>query len=634
MSYVVLARKYRPRSFQEMVGQDHVVRALTHALENQRLHHAYLFTGTRGIGKTTVSRILAKSLNCTGADGQGGITAQPCGVCTACREIDADRYIDYVEMDAASNRSIDEIRELIERAAYKPSVGRFKVFMIDEAHQLTKDAFNALLKTLEEPPAYLKFVLATTDPERMLPTVLSRCLQFNLRPMAPQTVAEHLSKVLAAESIPAEPAALRLLSRAARGSMRDALSLTDQAIAYGAGRLDEGPVRAMLGTVDRSHAVRLVAALSARDGKAVLGECEGLRAMGLSGTGTLEEIARLLQQMAVEQAVPGALDPNDGDTEGARQMAPTLAPDETQLLYSMAIQGRAELPLAPDEYAGLVMVLLRFLAFPASGGEAPTKSTRPAAALSAAPPIAVAKVAVAPPAIAAAKVSATPPPWMDEAPMEGFSEVPSRVAPEAPAERFEPPPALPRQFAALQASEVLPQAAPLPPASAPTAPAVAPAQGAARAGEHAVVRTALGDVWAEAVAALQTAGLIGGLVRELALQSELVDRLESSPQAAEAEPGGAPAGALWRVRVERDSLRSITQVDKLQAALRAWTGDTALKLEAVLGIAEDSPARREAEWAALRQRKAEEAVHASPLVQGLLRQFSSARILPGSIRPV
>jgi DNA polymerase-3 subunit gamma/tau len=309
-------------------------------------------------------------------------------------------------------------------------------------------------------------------------------------------------------------------------------------------------------------------------------------------------------------------------------MASILAPDETQLLYSMALQGRAELPLAPDEYAGLVMVLLRFLAFPASGGELPTKSTRPAAALSASPPIAVAKVVVAPPTIAATKVSATPPPWMDEAPMEGFSEVPSKPAPEAPARRFEPPLALPRQSATLQASEVLTQAAPHAPAPS------AAASMAARAGEHAVVRTALGDVWAEAVAALQSAGLIGGLVRELALQSELVDRLEPRQAAKDAEPGGGPAGGLWRVRVELESLRSTTQVDKLQAALRAWTGDTALKLEAVLGIAEDSPARREAEWAALRQRKAEESVHASPLVQGLLRQFSSARILPGSIRPV
>ncbi|MDE2397943.1 MAG: DNA polymerase III subunit gamma/tau, partial [Burkholderiales bacterium] len=378
MSYVVLARKYRPRSFDQMVGQEHVVRALTNALEQQRLHHAYLFTGTRGIGKTTVSRILAKSLNCTGADGKGGITAHPCGVCSACTEIDADRYIDYIELDAASNRSIDEIRDLIERAAYKPGVGRFKVFMIDEAHQLTKDAFNALLKTLEEPPEYLKFVLATTDPEKMLPTVLSRCLQFNLRPMAPETVRAHLAQVLEAEGVAADDGALRLLSRAARGSMRDALSLTDQAIAYGSGRLEEAGVRAMLGTVDRSHARRLVEALARRDGREVLEVVDGLRGLGLSAAGTLEELASLLQQMAVEQAVPGALDAGDPEAEEARRLAALMAADETQLLYSIALHGREELSLMSDEYGALTMVLLRLLAFPSADGPSPAPAPRSA----------------------------------------------------------------------------------------------------------------------------------------------------------------------------------------------------------------------------------------------------------------
>ncbi|MBC7940910.1 MAG: DNA polymerase III subunit gamma/tau, partial [Chitinophagaceae bacterium] len=367
MTYIVLARKYRPRNFAEMVGQEHVVQALTNALTQQRLHHAYLFTGTRGIGKTTVSRILAKSLNCTGPDGAGGITATPCGVCSACTEIDTDRYIDYIELDAASNRSIDEIRDLIERAAYKPAAGRFKVFMIDEAHQLTKDAFNALLKTLEEPPDYLKFVLATTDPDKMLPTVLSRCLQFNLRPMAPATVREHLAHVLEAENVTFDDGSLRLLARAARGSMRDGLSLTDQAIAYGSGRLEEGGVRNMLGSVDRGQARALVESLAARDGAAVLAVVDGLRRLGLSASGTLEELALLLQQMAVEQSVPGALDPQDPDTEHGRALAPLLAADETQLLYSMVLHGRAELGLMSDEYGALTMVLLRFLAFPAAG---------------------------------------------------------------------------------------------------------------------------------------------------------------------------------------------------------------------------------------------------------------------------
>ena len=384
MSHLVLARKYRPRSFDQMVGQAHVVQALSNALTSGRLHHAYLFTGTRGIGKTTVSRILAKSLNCTGPDGTGGITAHPCGVCQACTEIDADRYIDYFEMDAASNGGKDEIRDLIERAAYKPSVGRFKVFMIDEAHQLSKDAFNALLKTLEEPPDYLKFVLATTDPEKMLPTVLSRCLQFNLRPMAPETVQQHLQQVLQAGGVAADAGALRLLSRAARGSMRDALSLTDQAIAFGAGSLEESGVRSMLGTVDRSHASALVGALARRAGPAVLATVQALRELGLSAAGTLEEMAALLQQMAVEQAVPGALDDTDPDTGNARALAAELPPDETQLLYSIVVHGRAELNLLADEYAALTMVLLRLLAFAPAGAAPVAAGTARAAPLVAA----------------------------------------------------------------------------------------------------------------------------------------------------------------------------------------------------------------------------------------------------------
>jgi DNA polymerase III subunit gamma/tau len=411
MSSLVLARKYRPRNFQQMVGQEAVVRALSNALQSGRLHHAYLFTGTRGIGKTTVSRILAKSLNCTGVDGLGGITATPCGVCSACTQIDADRFIDYIELDAASNRSIDEIRDLIERAAYKPAVGRFKVFMIDEAHQLTKDAFNALLKTLEEPPEYLKFVLATTDPEKMLPTVLSRCLQFNLRPMAPEVVREHLAHVLKAESVAFDEPALRLLARAARGSMRDALSLADQAIAHGAGTLQEAAVRQMLGTVDRGHAQTLVQALAQRDGVAVLAVVDALREAGLSAAGALDELALLLQQMAIEQAVPGALDELDPDHAAARQLAPVLAADETQLLYSIALQGRVELTLMSDDYAALTMVLLRLFAFPKVG--APVPAPRPLPLRTPAPPamsVAVAPPALPPPPSATVVVAAEPTP--------------------------------------------------------------------------------------------------------------------------------------------------------------------------------------------------------------------------------
>jgi DNA polymerase-3 subunit gamma/tau len=416
-----------------MVGQEHVVQALTHALTSHRLHHAYLFTGTRGIGKTTVSRILAKSPNCIGPDGQGGITAEPCGVCSACTEIDADRYIDYIELDAASNRGIDDARDLIERAAYKPSVGRYKVFMIDEAHQLTKDAFNALLKTLEEPPEHLKFVLATTDPDKMLPTVLSRCLQFNLRPMAPATVREHLARVLTAEGVPFDDGALRILGRAARGSMRDGLSLTDQAIAYGGGRVEEAAVRAMLGSVERTRARALVQAVAARDAAAMLDVLEDLRDRGVSAAGTLEEIAQLCQQAALEQAVPGALDAADSDAADAQALAALLPADELQLLYSIALHGRGELTLMNDEYGALTMVLLRFLAFPGQAEAVrPSSPARTAPLRAPAPPSASlpARAAAAPvdaPAAASSMPADGPP--ADAGPGASAESAPARAAP-------------------------------------------------------------------------------------------------------------------------------------------------------------------------------------------------------------
>jgi DNA polymerase III subunit gamma/tau len=592
MSYVVLARKYRPRSFSEMVGQDAVVRALTHALEQRRLHHAYLFTGTRGIGKTTVSRILAKSLNCTGPDGSGGITATPCGVCSACTEIDADRYIDYIELDAASNRGIDEIRDLLERAAYKPAIGRFKVFMIDEAHQLTKESFNALLKTLEEPPEYLKFVLATTDPEKMLPTVLSRCLQFNLRPMAPEVVHEHLERVLGAEGVAHDERSLRLLARAARGSMRDGLSLADQAIAFGGGALTGDVVRAMLGSIDRSHASRFVRALAARDGRAVLAGVDALREHGLSAAGTLEEMTALLQQMAIEQAVPGALPDTDPDSAETRELAALLPADETQLLYSLVLHGRQELNLAPDAHAALTMVLLRLLAFaPASAapGAPPARSAGPAASggrtSSAAATVAVARVSVPTPVRAAPPAPPEPPAWLDEAPDDW----------EAHAVR-EP---------------AVPAYAPAPVAiSAPVAIDAAPR----------LQPTALGERWFGIVALLEQRQMVSALARELALQAELIEQHD----------GAAP---LWRLRVERDSLRTDALRDKLQAALAEALGIEPLRLELLAGATQDTPAKRNAAEKLRRQREAEQIIHNDPLVQDMLAQFKTARIVPGSIKP-
>lgn len=363
MSYTVLARKYRPRNFSEMVGQSHVVQALTNALLTQRLHHAYLFTGTRGVGKTTVSRILAKSLNCVGTDGQSGVTAEPCGQCDPCRDIDAGRFVDYTELDAASNRGVDEVQSLLEQAVYKPVQGRYKVFMIDEVHMLTSTAFNAMLKTLEEPPEYLKFVLATTDPQKVPVTVLSRCLQFNLRPMPPQTVVDHLAEVLQHEQVPFEAAALSHLGAAARGSMRDALSLTDQAIAYGQGTVRDEAVRAMLGVADHQHVIHVIDALARGDGAAVVAAVDQMRVQGHSAAASLEAMAAVLQRMAICQLAGIAPDAEVPHAEQIAQLSQRMAPDETQLLYSLCLQGRAELGLAVDEYAGLVMVLLRLLAF-------------------------------------------------------------------------------------------------------------------------------------------------------------------------------------------------------------------------------------------------------------------------------
>ncbi|MCB5363257.1 DNA polymerase III subunit gamma/tau [Pusillimonas sp. CC-YST705] len=358
MSYLVLARKWRPRLFDTLVGQDHVVRALTHALSTQRLHHAWLFTGTRGVGKTTLSRILAKSLNC-----ETGITATPCGVCRACTEIDSGRFVDYVELDAASNRGVDEMTQLLEQAVYAPGVGRFKVYMIDEVHMLSGHAFNAMLKTLEEPPPHVKFILATTDPQKIPVTVLSRCLQFNLKQMTPDAIVEHLQYVLGQEGIPFEVPALQLLARAASGSMRDALSLTDQGIAYSAGNLTQAAIQGMLGTIDQRYLVRLLEALLQASGPGVLAIADELADRGLSYQSALDDLAGLLSRIAILQRVPDA---PTGDVQLAaslQDIAQRMHPDLVQLFYSVAVHSRSELALAPDEYAGFVMACLRMLAF-------------------------------------------------------------------------------------------------------------------------------------------------------------------------------------------------------------------------------------------------------------------------------
>ena len=687
MSYLVLARKYRPRNFSEMVGQEHVVQALTNALTQQRLHHAYLFTGTRGVGKTTVSRILAKSLNCTGADGQGGITATPCGVCPACTEIDSGRFPDYTELDAASNRGVDEVQSLLEQAVYKPVQGRFKVFMIDEVHMLTNTAFNAMLKTLEQPPEYLKFVLATTDPQKVPVTVLSRCLQFNLRPMAPETVQEHLGHVLAQEHIAADAPSLRLLARGARGSMRDALSLTDQAIAFGGGQLQEAGVRQMLGAVDSSYVLGLIDALARGDGAQVVQTVDALRQQGLSAASTLEDMTMQLQRMAVLQAVPekaqAAIATDDPEQQALLRLAQLMPADETQLLYSIALHGRAELGLAPDEYAALTMALLRLLAFkpPGQAGQAEKKTLNNAAAT---PAEYVKKPAVAHNQQAPAAIKTIEP-------------VAPAAVPTAPAQAAEPPPAAAPAAVKLPvrtAEDLIPARPPM--AEAAAAPAAVQsdaADGESLAGAHdededdaapptdqdtdasdalpyfdELPDEAYADDAAPAAALPpEDASLINLPVQAHQVShfdrpantfgeslgrvpAEFVDTEDGRfwndavTRLIDAEAVQAVARQLalrsqlvkkeadcWWLQVDLESLAAPGTVERLRTALVA--AGMVGKIAVSVGPVDDCPARRKAHATQARQRQAEDVVRNDPYVQSLVQQFG-AKIVPGSIQPL
>jgi DNA polymerase-3 subunit gamma/tau len=508
MTYQVLARKWRPKDFASLVGQEHVVRALTHALDGGRLHHAYLFTGTRGVGKTTLSRIFAKALNC-----ETGVTATPCGVCRACREIDEGRFVDYVEMDAASNRGVDEMAALLERAVYAPVDARFKVYMIDEVHMLTNHAFNAMLKTLEEPPSHVKFILATTDPQKIPVTVLSRCLQFNLKQMPAGHIVSHLERILGEEKIPSEAQALRLLARAADGSMRDALSLTDQAIAYSANQVTEEAVRGMLGALDQSYLIRLLDALAAGDGVGVLAVADEMALRSLSFSTALQDLASLLHRVGWAQFAPSSVLDEWPEAGDIRRFADTLSPEQVQLFYQIATVGRNELGLAPDEYAGFTMTLLRMLAFePApngggGGGVAPASRSAAAGAASgsrAAAPAVAAQQGVAANAVRTAADAVAPGAAASSRPVAPERREPAKIEPDVsarPAVRVEDSiPAAPK--ASLPASGTASVVAT--PDASSSVPAVAdgvPAQGAAsgeQAGDAAGAQSAPADVGDEA----------------------------------------------------------------------------------------------------------------------------------------
>jgi len=368
-----LARKWRPKTFDELVGQEHVVQALKNALSTQRLHHAYLFTGTRGVGKTTLARILAKSFNC-----EEGVGPSPCGRCSACQGIDAGRFVDLLEVDAASNTQVDKMRDLLENVLYAPTAGRYKIYVIDEVHQLSGHSFNAMLKTLEEPPEHVKFVLATTDPQKVPVTVLSRCLQFSLRQIPADQIRQRLASILEQEEVPFEPAGLAALGRAARGSLRDALSLLDQAIAHGGGRVDEKSVTAMLGLVGAEHLYNLVEALAAQDGPRMIAQADEMAAQGIAFEQALQALGSLWHRIALAQVVPAALD-EDGDPAIVRALAARFGREDVQLYYQITQQGRADIVLAPDEYAGFTMTLMRMLAFaPGQSDEAPATGLAPA----------------------------------------------------------------------------------------------------------------------------------------------------------------------------------------------------------------------------------------------------------------
>ncbi|MDP5544500.1 DNA polymerase III subunit gamma/tau [Pseudomonas aeruginosa] len=673
MSYQVLARKWRPRSFREMVGQTHVLKALINALDNQRLHHAYLFTGTRGVGKTTIARILAKCLNC-----ETGVSSTPCGECSVCREIDEGRFVDLIEVDAASRTKVEDTRELLDNVQYSPTRGRYKVYLIDEVHMLSSHSFNALLKTLEEPPPHVKFLLATTDPQKLPVTILSRCLQFSLKNMPPERVVEHLTHVLGAENVPFEDDALWLLGRAADGSMRDAMSLTDQAIAFGEGKVLAADVRAMLGTLDHGQVYGVLQALLEGDARALLEAVRHLAEQGPDWGGVLAEILNVLHRVAIAQALPEAIDNGQGDRERVLALAQALPAEDVQFYYQMGLIGRRDLPLAPDPRSGFEMVLLRMLAFrPADADGAPrtplkdlgiSKATTDPAnspVAGAASPAPVAAVAPAPVGAAPVEAPAAPPaapsappaavearvaeavveepaaaaevvdlPWEEPAPSLAAEPEPEPLAVEAPSI----PPAVAVEAVVETVLEALPAALPVapdeqdeqddepPPADdyyevdmdtlayldAAPEPDVVVVEEPLPAAKPA---TGLAAEWLELFPRLG----LGGLTASIGANCTLV----------------AADGDHWHLHLDpgQSALFNATQQRRLNDALNQHLGRT-LKLEVTLQKPEqETPAQAAARRRAERQRAAEASIDADPLVRQLREQFAAV-VRDGTIEPL
>jgi DNA polymerase-3 subunit gamma/tau len=560
-----LARKWRPRSFDQMVGQEHVVRALSNALQQNRLHHAYLLTGTRGVGKTTLARVVAKALNC-----ETGITASPCGVCTTCVEIDAGRFPDLIELDAASNTQVDNMRELLENALYMPTRGRFKVYIIDEVHMLSRNAFNAMLKTLEEPPAHVKFILATTDPQKVPVTVLSRCLQFNLKAIPPWQIRERLEHILGEERVQFEVPALERVARAAQGSLRDALSLLDQAIAHGGGQVAEDSVRSMLGAVDRSYLHAIVEALANNDGARIFTLADEMAQRSLSFESALLELAALLHRIALAQVVPTAIDSGDPEREAILALAAALSPEDVQLYYQIALQGRTDFAIAPDEYAAFTMPLLRMLAFAPEGSGGQRRAGPLPRAVPSEP--------------AAATPSAAKP-----TPIRPVASAPAREPAGATPRAREPEPA--------PAAKPAPAAAPVREASAPVPPSTEAID------------------WHDLVSRLK----LGGMARMLAQHTELLSRDD--------------AGMILQVPEAHRHLLEKPYRDKLQSALEEHFGRR-IKLEFALGEASgNTPAERADQERQARQKVAIEAIDRDPFVRELVENFD-ARVIDESIRPL